>query len=65
MNEIILAIKLAKLLQYCLVNSKQNPYTIPEVKAGYLVLAKLTKYSGDWMDMDLNETIFQLENKLD
>ena len=64
MNETLLAIALAKLLLRSMHQFHQNPYTIPEVKAGFIALIKLTKYSGDWMDLDLDSVIFQLESKL-
>ena len=64
MNETILAIALAKLLLRSMRNFDQNPYTVPEVKAAYIALAKLTKYSGDWMNLDLDRVIFQLESRL-
>lgn len=63
MNETLIAIALTKLLKRCNGKLQQNFYTIPEVKAGYIVLAKLTKYSGDWEDLDLTKVIFQLERK--
>jgi len=64
MIETQLAIALTKLLILCQNKMQQNPYTIPEVKASYFALAKLTKYSGDWMNMDLQKILFQLESRL-
>lgn len=64
MNETILAIALAKLLKHCNGKLQQNFYTVPEVKAGFFALAKVTKYSGDWLNIDLDRMIFQLESKL-
>jgi len=63
--EIQLGIALAQLLLRSNGRLGQNFYTIPEVKAGFYALARLTKYSGDWMDLDLHLALFKLEEKLE
>ncbi len=63
-NELQLGIALAQILIRLNGRLGQNFYTVPEVKASFYALARALRYSGDWMDLDLNVAVLKMEEEV-